>query len=59
MVLDEFNRAIDDVFEDSQGLTAPYISLEHRNGYLLIDGYISYKDLIKLGEVVKQYVEVE
>ena len=52
---EQFNRDTDSVFDNAHGTDIPYISLDHMNGYLLIDGYVSYKDLIALAEVVKEY----
>ncbi len=54
-IWEQFNRDIDSVFDNTHGLSVPYISLNHMNGYLLIDGYVSYKDLIALADVVKEY----
>ncbi len=56
MTEQEFNQAIAEVFENTHGTDIPYISTERYNG-MIIDGYIEYEDLIKLGEVVKHYVE--
>ena len=56
MTEQEFNQAIDEVFKNTHGTDIPYISTERYDG-MVIDGYIDYKDLIKLGEVVKRYVE--
>ena len=52
---EQFNRDIDSVFDNTHGTDIPYISVNHMNGSLLIDGYIRYKDLIALADVVKEY----
>ncbi len=54
-IWEQFNRDVAKVFENTPEGDIPYLSLNHMNGYLLIDGYISYKDLIALADVVKEY----
>jgi hypothetical protein len=58
MTEQEFNQAIEELFKNTHGMGIPYIDTDLTNG-VIIDGYIRYEDLIKLGEVVKQYVEGE
>jgi len=57
MTEQEFNQAIAEVFKNTHGIDIPYMNTEHSRNGMFIDGYIRYEDLIKLGNVVKQYVE--
>lgn len=57
MTEQEFDQAIDEVFKNTHGMDIPYIDLFYTDGHILIDGDMRYEDLIKLGEVVKRYVE--
>jgi hypothetical protein len=57
MTEQEFNQAIDEVFKNTNGMDIPYIDLFFTDGYILIDGDMRYEDLVKLGEVVKMYLE--
>ncbi len=56
MTEQEFNQAVGEVFKNTHGMEIPYIDTDLTNG-VIIDGYVRYEDLIKLGEVVKRYVE--
>jgi hypothetical protein len=57
MTEQEFYQAIDEVFLNTNGIDIPYIGRGFYQDGMMIDGYIRYEDLIKLGEVVKRYVE--
>jgi hypothetical protein len=57
MTEQEFNRAIEELFKNTHGMEIPFINRGFYQDGMVIDGYVRYEDLIKLGEVVKQYVE--
>ena len=57
MTEQEFDQAIYEVFKNTHGTETPFINRGFYQDGMVIDGYIRYEDLIKLGEVVKQYVE--
>jgi hypothetical protein len=59
MTEQEFDQAIDEVFLNTNGIDIPFINRGFYQDGIVIDGFIRYEDLIKLGEVVKQYVESE
>lgn len=55
MTTKELEEAIDNIFK-GQGYADPYIAITHQD-CLCIDGYLTYEQVVELGEVVKKYLE--
>lgn len=55
MTTEELEEAIYYIFKH-QSYADPYIQL-HSGDHMCIDGYLTYTQVVELGEVVKKYLE--